>query len=278
MWARGRRASPRVDARPGILGGKRARFARRKQMEPRHLGNQGLIVSAMGLGCMGMSDAYGPADEAESLATIHRALDLGISLLDTSDAYGPFINEELVGKAIRGRRDEVMPDARGPGADRPGGPDRRGQRGTLRGHGRGGPLNRPPSAPTSTRRAREGLASGPSLARRVGVRRRSGRVRHPGVRRSNRLPIGNRRTRESVRSRPLFVPSGDPVLPRCSDSPSLRSVEFRKGRRCRAGVSAGRRWCRIGGTGSGSGRRRRPPGRGCRSARWPSPGVRLRPP
>ncbi len=76
-------------------------------MEQKRLGKQGLIVSAMGLGCMGMSDAYGPADESESLATIHRALDLGINLLDTSDAYGPFTNEELVGKAIRGRRDEV---------------------------------------------------------------------------------------------------------------------------------------------------------------------------
>ena len=76
-------------------------------MEQRRLGNQGLIVSAMGLGCMGMSDAYGPADEAESIATIHRALDLGVNLLDTSDAYGPFKNEELVGKAVRGRRDHV---------------------------------------------------------------------------------------------------------------------------------------------------------------------------
>ena len=76
-------------------------------MKPQQLGKQGLIVSTLGLGCMGMSDFYGPADEAESLATIHRALDLGINLLDTSDAYGPFTNEELVGKAIRGRRDEV---------------------------------------------------------------------------------------------------------------------------------------------------------------------------
>src|SRR5215469_12292534 len=76
-------------------------------MESQQLGKQGLIVSRLGLGCMGMSDAYGPADEDESIATIHRALELGINLLDTSDAYGPFTNEELVGKAIRGRRDEV---------------------------------------------------------------------------------------------------------------------------------------------------------------------------
>src|ERR1700753_2033179 len=76
-------------------------------IEARPLGNRGLVVSALGLGCMGMSDAYGPADEAESVATIHRALDLGVNLLDTSDAYGPFTNEKLIGKAIRGRRDEV---------------------------------------------------------------------------------------------------------------------------------------------------------------------------
>ena len=78
-----------------------------KHMEPRRLGTQGLTVSPMGLGCMGMSDAYGPADQAESIAIIHRALELGINLLDTSDAYGPFTNEELIGKAICGRRDEV---------------------------------------------------------------------------------------------------------------------------------------------------------------------------
>ena len=76
-------------------------------MEQKRLGKQGLTVSALGLGCMGMSDAYGPADDGESMATIHRALDLGINLLDTSDAYGPYTNEKLVGKAIRGRRDEV---------------------------------------------------------------------------------------------------------------------------------------------------------------------------
>ncbi|WP_433599814.1 aldo/keto reductase [Nocardia sp. CA-135953] len=77
-------------------------------MEPQRLGKQGLIVSTLGLGCMGMSDAYGSADEAESIATIHRALELGVNFFDTSDAYGPFTNEELVGKAIRGQRDEVI--------------------------------------------------------------------------------------------------------------------------------------------------------------------------
>ncbi len=77
-------------------------------MEQRRLGAQGLVVSAQGLGCMGMSDFYGSRDEAESIATIHRALDLGVNFLDTSDAYGPFTNEELIGKAIRGRRGEVV--------------------------------------------------------------------------------------------------------------------------------------------------------------------------
>ena len=77
-------------------------------MERRSLGRGGLTVSAMGLGCMGMSEFYGPGDEAESVATIHRALDLGIDFLDTSDIYGLGRNEVLVGKAIRGRRDRVV--------------------------------------------------------------------------------------------------------------------------------------------------------------------------
>ncbi|MGD0942684.1 MAG: aldo/keto reductase [Acidimicrobiales bacterium] len=76
-------------------------------MRTRTLG-QGLTVSAQGLGCMGMSEFYGPGDEEESIATIRRALDLGISLLDTADMYGPFTNEKLVGRAIAGRRDEVV--------------------------------------------------------------------------------------------------------------------------------------------------------------------------
>jgi aryl-alcohol dehydrogenase-like predicted oxidoreductase len=77
-------------------------------MQQRRLGRQGPMVSALGLGCMGMSEFYGPADEVESIATIHRALDLGINLLDTADVYGPYTNEQLVGRAIAGRRDQVV--------------------------------------------------------------------------------------------------------------------------------------------------------------------------
>jgi aryl-alcohol dehydrogenase-like predicted oxidoreductase len=77
-------------------------------VDQRHLGSEGLVVSELGLGCMGMSEFYGTGDEEESIATIHRAIDLGITFLDTADMYGPFTNEKLVGKAIAGRRDEVV--------------------------------------------------------------------------------------------------------------------------------------------------------------------------
>jgi len=77
-------------------------------METRKIGNQGLAAGAIGLGCMGMTHAYGTGDEAESIATIHRALDGGVTLLDTAEVYGPHTNEELVGKAIRGRRGQVV--------------------------------------------------------------------------------------------------------------------------------------------------------------------------
>jgi aryl-alcohol dehydrogenase-like predicted oxidoreductase len=79
-----------------------------RSVDQRNLGGEGLVVSELGLGCMGMSEFYGAGDEEESTATIHRAIELGITFLDTADMYGPFTNERLVGKAIAGRRDEVV--------------------------------------------------------------------------------------------------------------------------------------------------------------------------
>ena len=77
-------------------------------MQQRALGSQGLVVSAEGLGCMGMSAFYGPFDDAESTATLHRALELGVTLFDTADVYGPHTNERLVGQALRAHRDQVV--------------------------------------------------------------------------------------------------------------------------------------------------------------------------
>ena len=77
-------------------------------MQRRKLGKAGLTVSALGLGCMGMSQSYGRADDAVSISVIHRALDLGVTFFDTAEAYGPYRNEELLGRALRGRRDEAV--------------------------------------------------------------------------------------------------------------------------------------------------------------------------
>src|SRR6202521_4798670 len=80
-------------------------------LSTRTLGTQGLTVSALGLGCMGMSQSYGSPeerDERESIATIHRAIELGVTFFDTAEAYGPYTNEELLARALQGRRDEVI--------------------------------------------------------------------------------------------------------------------------------------------------------------------------
>src|ERR687887_2860264 len=77
-------------------------------MRTRALGSTGLRVSELGLGCMGMSEFYGPTDEREAIATIHRAIELGITMLDTADVYGPHTNEVLVGRAVKDRRDRAI--------------------------------------------------------------------------------------------------------------------------------------------------------------------------
>ncbi|MDQ2907965.1 MAG: aldo/keto reductase [Candidatus Eremiobacteraeota bacterium] len=113
-------------------------------MQQRKLGKEGLVVSAIGLGCMGMSQSYGKGDDTESTATIERALDLGVTFLDTAEAYGPYVNEELVGRALRGRRAGVViatkfgfkinPDSPSPIAGVDGSPDnvKRAAEGCLR--------------------------------------------------------------------------------------------------------------------------------------------------
>src|ERR1700758_5874523 len=91
-------------------------------MEHRSFGNTGLTVSTIGLGCYGMSGVYGPADDAESIAPIRRALDLGVNFLDTSASYGDGHNHRLIGEAIRGRRHDVVIHSKS-GSPRDGGPD-----------------------------------------------------------------------------------------------------------------------------------------------------------
>ena len=84
------------------------RTEKEMRMRQIELGNQGLVVSAQGLGCMGMSTTYGPSDEQENLSTLARALELGITLFDTAEVYGPYLNEELLARAFVGKRDKIV--------------------------------------------------------------------------------------------------------------------------------------------------------------------------
>ena len=100
-------------------------------METKKLGKTGPIVSRLGLGCMGMSEFYGSRDEKESIATIHRGLELGVTFLDTADVYGPYLNEELVGRAIKDRRDQVVLATKFGIVRNPAEPNTRGVNGSL---------------------------------------------------------------------------------------------------------------------------------------------------
>ena len=189
-------------------------------MHTRRLGQQGLEVGAIGLGCMGMSDFYGPREDAESIATIHRALELGVTMLDTSDVYGPHTNEELVGRAVRGpaarlvrRRDEVRHRAR----QRPARPRRR----------------RPPGvrALRAATRACAASASTRSTSTTSTASTRRSRSR----RRSARWPSSSRRARCATWA------SRRPRRPRSAErTPSTRSA------RCRASCRSSRASTRRG--------------------------------
>jgi aryl-alcohol dehydrogenase-like predicted oxidoreductase len=106
--ARNRLSEPYLLATPRASLPSSGRRKNPVTLSKRKLGRQGLEVSAIGLGCMGMSQSYGPADEGESIATLHRAIELGCTFLDTAEVYGPHTNEELLGRALKGRRDKVV--------------------------------------------------------------------------------------------------------------------------------------------------------------------------
>ena len=173
-------------------------------MRTRSLG--GLEVSAEGLGCMGMSEFYGSADEGESIATIHRALELGVNFLDTADMYGPFTNEQLVGRAIAGRRDQVVLATKF-------GNERR-QDGSWRRHQRRAPST---CAAPATRRC-AGSASSTSTS----TTSTAWTSRYPSRRRSARWPSWLTRARCATSACPRRRPRRSAVPTACIRSPHCR--------------------------------------------------------